>query len=679
MEFRQFKQLLQNHVSSTLEGHDTLFVTDIDKDQLWSTYLDSVPPGANKIFRKRREFDCGCCRQFIRSFGNVVVIQDNRPVSIWDFDAESSTYQPVVDALSVMVKSAPIQDVFVTKEKSFGTDRNREMRPDGTVHTWEHFRVDLPKRFVSTSTKSEASVTGEFRAVRNVFKRSLEEISKEAFETVLDLISQNSLYKGEEWQGPLIQFLSIHNEYHALPSDKQECYCWGKSVKIGGALGKIKNHSIGVLLTDISDGIDLDHAIRRYEKIVAPTNYKRPKAIFTKKMIEQAQQTLSELGLLDSLERRFATIEDITVNNILFANKDTLRRMSGNVFVTMQNEVAVNPKQFDRVEEVPVEHFIEYILPRTTNIEVFLENRHGGNLVSVIAPKIKDAKIMFKWGNGFSWAYNGNITDSMKERVKAAGGNVEGVLRFSIQWNEDSDNPNDFDAHCMEPNKNHIFYMNKNWVHSSSGMLDVDIIHPGVNRVAVENITHTSIERMPEGEYQFFVHVYSYRGGRSGFRAEIEYDGQIYSYDYSKDVRQDQKILVARIMFDRRDGIQFIESMPSTASSRKIWSLDTNQFHPVSTLMYSPNYWDLQTGIGHRHYFFILKGCLNDTLPNGFFNEFLREDLMQHKRVFEALGGKMRVEPSGDQLSGLGFSVTQRNSLICKLEGHVTRTIKVVF
>lgn len=681
MNFTEFKKVFQKNFADMVEDADTLFEVSVDKDEFWNLYLDSFPAGTNEIYRERRSHDCSCCRHFIKTVGNIVTIQNNKVRTMWDFTTGDTTYQTVINALDTYLKKRAVTDMFVTKDNSVGVDSNWELLDGGKSIKWDHFYLVIPSKFVDRTSRSIGDIQGAFRDVRNVFNRSLTEITEDAIMTVLELIASNTLYRGAEWKAVLEKFLQYKCSFDALPSEVRDNYVWEHTKEAGITVGKIRNHSIGTLLVDISNGEDLDVAVRKYEKIVAPENYKRPKAIFTKKMLEDAKKTIFDLGYMDSLSRRFATLDDISVNNILFSNKDATRRISGgDVFDEMMSETSGSAKKFTRVEEIPIEKFISDVLPTAKSVEAYLENKHAPNMVSLIAPKNPDAPTMFKWDNGFSWAYSGNITDSnVKQNVKNAGGNVDGVLRFSIQWNDgEKHNPNDFDAHCRHPNGSEICYYNK-VDRNSGGNLDVDIITPRRDVVAVENIVFPDKRRMRSGTYQFYVNCYNNRGGRDGFRAEIEFDGVIHSFEYNHNLRTGENIQVADVVLDQNGNFTIVEKLPANVSSRDIWGMKTNQFIPVSVIMHSPNYWDEQQGIGNKHYMFMLKDCVNPENPNGFYNEFLKSELVQHKRVFEALGGKMAVESVDDQLSGLGFSSTKRNDLVVRVKGQTERIMRIKF
>ena len=684
--FMMFKKALQKHFDKMQKEATHLFEVNVDKDELWNTYLDSFPAGTNEIFRERREHDCSCCRQFIKNIGSAVTIKDNQIHTIWELDLGDTTYQPVCDALDAFVKAHTVTDIYTTKFPKIGTDFNFE-EINGKSHQWDHFFLELPSKFVNRSSRSNEEVKGHFRDTRNVFKRSLDEITMDALDTILELINSNTLYKGEEWKGVLTEFKKYKKEYDKLSSDtEKDLYAWEKSVTAGMSIGRIRNHSIGTLLINVSEDMDLDTAVKKYEQIVAPSNYKRPKAIFTKKMLEDAKKTITELGYMDSLQRRFANLNDITVNNVLFSNKSAARRMVGadDIFGQMEKDVAVSPKKFSKVEEISAQDFIDKVLPTAKEIEAFVENKHEKNFVSMIAPVNPEAKTMFKWNNGLSWAYSGNITDSdMKQNVKAAGGNVDGVLRFSIMWNEEQNDNSDLDAHCKEPDGNEIYFGNCRKPETSrcGGQLDIDITRPMTQmagKPSVENITWADMSYMKPGVYKFFVNQYAARGSK-GFKAEIEFNGEIFAFEYNSPVSGN--IQVAEVTLDENGNFSIKEKLSgsSSISSREIWGVNTNQFVPVSVISYSPNYFDEQDGIGHRHLLFFLKDCVNSEEPNGFYLEFLDNDLMKHRRVFEALGAKCHVEDTDDQLSGIGFSMTKRADLVVKVKGATERVMKIKF
>lgn len=681
MEFKKLRDLQNKHINNLLQDVDVMFVTDIDKETIWNKYLDSFPPGTNEIFRTRREFDCSCCRGFIKNLGNVVVYKNGKFHTIWGMELDDEVFSSVFKALNDLVLGAKIIDVFVTKETQFGTEVNREQdKETGAIITWHHFWYKLPVKFVHKLFSTVDTVKSEYRTNRNVLESSLLEIDPEAVEIALDLISQNSLYRGDVWKNQLERFLVVLREYRDLVSSNQDTnsFCWLKSIEVGTVLSKIKNSSIGTFLVDLSSKVDLEVALKKYEAVTAPSNYKRPTAAITPKMVEQAKTVLEELGLMESLPRRFAVLGDISVNDVLFVDRDTKPQLVNDIFSRLSAEATkINPKQFDRVEEVTAQDFVDKVLPRASKIELLVENKHLSNFVSLISPKNKEAKPITSWDNNFGWSYNGNIADSFKKLVAERGGKVDGVLRFSIKWNESGKNRNDYDAHCLEPDGNHIYFASKGKRHSSTGMLDVDIIQPDIDQVAVENISYLDSSKMRDGVYKFYVNNYNHRGGTDGFDAEIEFNGELHTFEYHKDLKQKDNITVAEIRLTR--GVfELVSSLPSSFTPKTYWNITTQNFVPVHAISYSPNHWG-NNKIGQKHYMFWLKDCLNPDQPNGFYNEFLPSDLIPHRKVFEVLGREMKVEKSDNQLSGLGFSSTQRNSIVVKITGATQRILRVNF
>ena len=119
MEFVAMRDKLIEHFNEMTKDVYQLFEVDVDKDELWNLYLDSFPPGTNDIYRERREHDCSCCRHFVKSIGNAVVIQDGKVHTIWEFDSESTTYQPVLDALDKFIKAHAVSDVYTVRRCLF--------------------------------------------------------------------------------------------------------------------------------------------------------------------------------------------------------------------------------------------------------------------------------------------------------------------------------------------------------------------------------------------------------------------------------------------------------------------------------------------------------------------------------------------------------------------------------
>lgn len=673
MEFNAFKKVVSEHMNRMVAGKDKLFLTGADKHELWECYLNSFPE------EERQSHNCNNCRHFIGHYGMMVTITNGVVHTIWENLNLEEPYATVAKNLDTLVKANAVRDVFVTREYELGVDKNGAWIQDSPnvprrMTTWHHLSYSLPSQFVYTGDLSVSAVMGDYRTTKQVFKRALDELTIESIETVLDLIGQNTLYRGEQYKNDLTSFLASKRAYDKLDESVKDNWCWENFSKLAH-VARIRNTAIGTLLVDISAGFELDECVTAYERIMAPENYKRPKAIVTKRMIADAQAKVEELGLMDSLPRRHAALEDISVNNVIFANRDAKKAMIGNVFDELAANNPVDVKKLGKVTEIGIEEFIKSVVPTATNIELLMENRLASNLVTLTAPVNKEAPHLFKWANNFGWTYNGGLADSaIKDRVKEVGGKVDGILRCSLSWY----NQDDLDIHCAEPTGEHIYYGHKQSI-SSSGQLDIDMNAGRITPKPVENIIWAHDRGMTEGVYTLTVNNFNRRGnGDEGFDVEIECNGVVHQFHYDKTVVHKQTVQVARFKWTRAGGVELLTSLPTTTSTQDLWGIATNRFHKVNVMMLSPNYWDEQ-GVGNKHYFFMLDECKNPEPVRGFFNEYLKNELNPHRRVFEALADKMKVPYQDHQLSGVGFSSTVRNSVIVKVDSTFSRTLKVNF
>jgi len=587
---------------------------------------------------------------------------------MWDVDV-SEPYQTVANAMNELYVNAGIASVFYTKE-SLGKDSNVDFnRPEHPPYNHLYYKF---KQSLSTDYISIESMKGSVNTNKNLLERSFNEITPSAVTTVLDLVNEKTLYRGEEFSQALRSFKTAQTAF--IKSKNKETYLW--QLAVSGRSTAIKTTVIGTLLTDISNGIDLETAVAKYESKVAPSNYKRPKALFTKAMKKAAEDKATELGLLESLPRRHAKMEDINVQDVLWVSGESKKLMQSG-FDMLPDSNTGKKRNLANIESVNIDQFIAEILPQAKTFEVLFKNKHTNNLMSLIAPVNPNAKSMFQWKNPFSWSYNNNATDSeIRESVKARGGNVIGDLRFSIMWAEgDSADNSDLDAHCIweNPQKNGHIYFSAKRDSNTGGSLDVDITNPRNkgNKDIVENIVFPDKSKMPNTVYKFFVKNFSNRGSK-GFKAEIEFEGQILSFNYPHSLRNKEKVVVAEIMWDGKE-FSIVKSMDSTATSREVWNIPTENFVKVNALMYSPNFWSSGNNKGNRHHFFILENCKTSDHVRGFYNEFLLGELTPHRKVFEALGNTMRVEPieGEDQMSGLGISSTKSEELTVKVNNRI--------
>jgi len=697
-----------------------LFVAEVTGQEVWELYLSSFEDGQDPTFRDPQSstHNCNLCHNFIRRYGNIISVDENyNLMTLFDFEADEEYAAPIA-AISAKLKESKISDVFfetftelnslnygkVTKTSpivQLGISSNTKrytkeeaelygvVKPNQVVK-FEHLHLKLPNAFMDKSGKSIDSIRANYRSDKDVFQRAMVEIPLDTLVLVRDLIQQGSLLDGPAHLHKVEAMIEMKMRYDLILL-QQDNWCWVNSNKFKYA--KFKYELIGVLCSDLAEGVEINKACQTWNKRVDPVNYMKTTAPITKKQIAEAQKFVEEHNYIESFNRRFATIDDILVDEIKHINSGNGEIKSASIFDNVKATSTKHKKsEFKNVEEISIEKFMTDVLPNATSIEALLTNKHENNLVSLTTADIPDSKPMFKWDNNYSWTFNGDLAgkSQLRTAVQSKGGRVDGVLRFSHSWNELEANQSLMDLHVFMPGckvptigggpnvAGRRVGWNKRQDSQSGGKQDVDYTDAAPKGyVPVENITFPDMNRLPEGEYTCKIHNWSFRRTGGKGKAEIEFNGQLFQYVYPATTNH-QWITVAVITL--KDG-QFTIShhLPlAEDETKEFYGLSTNEFHKVNLMCLSPNHWGTNK-VGNLHYLFMLDKCKSPTSIRSFHNENLNSELRDHRKVIEVLGATNNIKSTDKQLSGLGFNSTVRDELIVKVQGSFKRMLKIHF
>lgn len=656
-EFHLLSKAVSAQFDKMHSGATPLFQVDVD--EIFDKYLAAFPEGTNPIYITNTEHDCSCCKNFVRNIGRVVALQsDGTLTTVWDDLGElPEPYATVALRMRDLVRQQPIVSVYFTKESQYGAATSKQLLESGSVKTWNHFVAKIPSHVYS---REPDSARGAVNTVAGVLRRGLEEIDDQTLASIVDLIDSKSIYRGEEHLSAVKAFRELRRRYEASPN--RENFIWANA---NDRSARFRNTVIGTLATDLATGVDLERAVKSFESKVAPANYKRSSALITPKMIEKALSKLRDLGLEGAVERRMARIGDVSVNDVIFVDNSVQGQMKGGLEGLLLEEAKPVGSRAGQAQDISVEDFLANIVPNAKTIDLELENDMLGKFMTITAPVHDDTGRLFKWDNDFAWTYDGDVTDSITVRVKNAGGNVNAALRVSLAWS----NTDDLDIHASAP-EGRINYMDK------KGILDVDMNIHGESTTPVENLSWVSPR---DGHYSITVNNFTRRGSENtGYTLELASPDGIEQFSAEKNPSNGAThkgisfdVKAGRVLNLSVDGKLTGGSVPTTK-----WGVTTGQLVRVNTLVASPNHWG-DNASGNRHWFFILAGCKNPDEARGIYNEYLRSDLNEHRKVFEVLGAKTKAPSSDDQLSGVGFSSTRNDSAVVVIDGR--KAFKVQF
>lgn len=667
--YPQFEASLQEHFDKTIAADRKLFTTDVEG--LYELYLSNLPENKTGT---RQHFTCHGCRHFLERFGRLVTIDTEGVMRSALFD-EAIVPDFFVDATIAMrhaVLNSRVNGVFVPDARVLGTPKTGE---------WTHLHVRLPQEMINRNILRTAhQVMAAKREDFNILSRVASQHTIETVDQAIALLKSETVNRGDRYVPHAEWFKNVLTKLEQAGSANARRNClWVAASDAPNGFIPTNSSNVGQLLNDIVQ-YSLAEAGHKLADRLRPSTFMRSQTPPTANALREAEKTfakLKEVGLVteESLERRYAKIEEVP--EFMWKPKEVEVKAtpkSGGIFghITPKEKKATSVKEMNLSSKIMTwEKFQRTTLLTADKIEALIDS--PDRFMALVTAAHPDAPNMLQWDNEFSWYYHAGVDAEIKRRVEQAGGRYENnELRVSLSW----ENYTDLDIHAITPEGGHIYYGNK---HSRcGGWLDVDANGGCAQTMEpVENIRWQ--QNAPNGRYRFYVHNYQERhDGKTPFKVELEVKGKTWTYN---GVSGSTGWQVDVFEFDYQNS-EVTHIRHAAITSDDSWTAQQNTFVEVEGITSSPNLWgDNPVPHAGNHTFFLLKDVKDESegKGRGFFNEHLKSEFREIRRVLEAFATSAVIEGADEASAcGLGFSKDAEWNVTLKVTtGNTKQLIKI--
>ncbi len=350
---------------------------------LFNTFLDNVPQ------EDRQYHNCSCCRNFVNRFGDVVTLDESgRPESaMWDLDQTPEYYKPAVSAMLRRIETQRVRTVFLSSEVMWG---------NAVTGVWRHLCIVPAKENIFTRrTLSAGQKMAELREDYKTMITALGEFTEPMLEQAVKLLKTDSLYRSEKVLGAAEWLLKLRQDWDQAGEWKSHIL-WKAVATAPAGFCHPRSSMIGTLLEDIAAGMDYNDISRRFKAKMSPLVYQRPQAAPKAGTIAQAEKVVEQLGIANSLKRRYAKVEEL---NAIWTKKQTEQeaKPSKGVFghLTPREAVPVKDMLLPAIT-ITWDKFQRTVLPGAERIQFFV-NGTRANYGAFTAASDAEAPPILAW------------------------------------------------------------------------------------------------------------------------------------------------------------------------------------------------------------------------------------------------------------------------------------------